>query len=71
MSQRRARKVIESCVRLDLVVVVSDRWTRDRRVFTHDAYWHWKWAQHRADAERKKAMIYSPTRTGEDGAAAR
>jgi len=71
VSERRARKVIESCRDADLVLVVSDPWTRDRRVFTPDAYWKWKWAQHRADAEREKAMLYPPIRTGEDGETAR
>ncbi len=71
VGERRARKVAASCVRLGLVVVEDDPWTHDRRIWTPDAHWRWRWAQHRADAEREKALLFEPRRTGEAGGAAR
>ena len=58
VSERRARKVIESCRLSGLVVVVNDPWTCDRRVFTPDAHWKWTYSQHRADEQREKATLF-------------
>ena len=70
VSERRARKIIESCHRLGLVVVVNDPWTRDRRIFTPDAHWRWTFHQRRADERREMATLY-PMRTDGSGVAAR
>jgi hypothetical protein len=62
VGERQALKVIASLVDRGLVVVVKDPWTGDRRIWTSDAYALWKWAQHKADSERAKAMLYPPKR---------
>jgi hypothetical protein len=70
VSDRRARKVIESLVDRDAVVVVYDEWTRDRRAWTPDARWTWVNAQRWADEARDRALLW-PTRTGRGRGTAR
>lgn len=63
VSERRARKVIESLFDRDELVVVNDPWTRDRRIWTPAAHWTWKCEQERADEQRKMVTLYPPIRT--------
>ena len=63
VSERRARKVIESLADRDELVVVNDPWTRDRRIWTPAAHRTWKHEQERADEQREKVRLYAPSRT--------
>ena len=65
VSERRARKVVQSCVDRGLVIVVDDP-NIGRRIWTPEAHSRWKWAQWRADEEREKARLWPANRTGED-----
>ena len=71
VTERRARKVIESLVDRELVVVVNDPWTSQRRVWTPDAHRKWERAQRRADASREQAKLYAPVRTAQSRTPAR
>ena len=64
VSERRARKVVQSLVERGLVIVVTDP-EIGRRVWTPDAHWRWRLAQRRADQEREGARLHrKPMRTG-------
>jgi hypothetical protein len=71
VSQRRALKVVQSLLDRELIVVVHDQWTRDRRIWTPDAYVRWGTAQRDADWQRAMALVEPRIRTGETRRTAR
>jgi hypothetical protein len=58
VSERRGRKIVESCVDRDLVVVVTDP-VEGRRVWTPDAHAKWMRAQRHAAALAQSARLPS------------